>query len=378
MHPKSQDWLASTCPTFVGNITVRKNTRTERRGSDYYLQTDDGRLVLVASSFPRTSKRLRYVVNREFIIRYSSMFNLGTIFEWDACDQFKHWMESLVNCTPQYIQPHLRAINQLGSPDKHPVHHSCWFLAPINLQYSEMKVQIPSLFQQYMFAPRQAIVMIKSGQRSYHAKIEDFVITIGWENIILDHTFGKGYTALFGLIGHLMLDMFIFDCKGNSIQYNWSTTEPVKHLNAPSTWDSNQMFTKVTGANLVTACTPHLFRQIGTEYRFCRKITPANWAAMELCATLQELAYGEGLNQFTVKTKEQAWYISYADGCLRGLGWESFVIAHTLREDDTLLFSMDVDLNLIAMVFDQEGCERTFYWYTNTDDDATSFNQETQ
>lgn len=159
-----------------------------------------------------------------------------------------------------------------------------------------------------MFAPRQAIVMIKSGQRSYHAKIEDFVITIGWENIILDHTFGKGYTALFGLIGHLMLDMFIFDCKGNSIQYNWSTTEPVKHLNAPSTWDSNQMFTKVTGgkiqrrpqlfrttiayftvlnysvhkcaANLVTACTPHLFRQIGTEYRFCRKITPANWAAM--------------------------------------------------------------------------------------------------
>lgn len=102
------------------------------------------------------------------------------------------------------------------------------------------------------------------------------------------------------------------------------------------------------------------------------------FCTQELCATLQELAYGEGLNQFTVKTKEQAWYISYADGCLRGLGWESFVIAHTLREDDTLLFSMDVDLNLIAMVFDREGCERTFYWYTNTDDDATSFNQETQ
>ncbi|KAG5557446.1 hypothetical protein RHGRI_007627 [Rhododendron griersonianum] len=226
MHPKSQDWLASTCPTYVGNITVRKNSNDERRGSDYYLQTDDGRVVLVASSFPQ----------------------------------------------------------------------------------------------------------------------------------------------------------------GNSIQYNWSTTEPVKHLNAPSTWDSNQMFTKVTGdyfmhkcaANLVTACSPHLFRQISAEYRFCREITPANWSAMELCPTLQELAYGEGLNQFTVKTKEQAWYISYADGCLHGLGWESFVIAHTLREDGTLVFSMDVDLNLVAMVFDQEGCERTFYWYTNRDDDATSFNQDMQ
>ncbi|KAG5557445.1 hypothetical protein RHGRI_007627 [Rhododendron griersonianum] len=338
MHPKSQDWLASTCPTYVGNITVRKNSNDERRGSDYYLQTDDGRVVLVASSFPRTSKNLRYIVNREFIIRYSSMFNLGTIFEWDACDQFKHWMQSLVN-----------------------LHHSCWFLAPINLQYNEMKVQIPSLFQQYMFAPRQAIVTKKSGQRSYHAKIEDFVITIGWQNIILDHTFGKGYTALFGLIGHLMLDMFIFYCEGNSIQYNWSTTEPVKHLNAPSTWDSNQMFTKVTGV---------------TQIRFAH--VSKLFCTQELCPTLQELAYGEGLNQFTVKTKEQAWYISYADGCLHGLGWESFVIAHTLREDGTLVFSMDVDLNLVAMVFDQEGCERTFYWYTNRDDDATSFNQDMQ
>ncbi|KAI8561072.1 hypothetical protein RHMOL_Rhmol04G0308000 [Rhododendron molle] len=193
-----------------------------------------------------------------------------------------------------------------------------------------------------MFAPKQAILTIKSGQRNYYAKIEDFVITIGWQNIILDHTFGKDYTVLFGLIGHLMLDMFIFDCEGNSVQYNWSTTEPVKHLNAPSTWDSNQMFTK------------------------------------ELCPTLQELAYVQGINQFTVKTKEQAWYISYADGSLQGLGWESFVIAHTLREDDTLVFAMDVDLNLLAMVFDQDGCERIFYWYTNIEDDATSFNQQMQ
>ncbi|KAI8558202.1 hypothetical protein RHMOL_Rhmol04G0071700 [Rhododendron molle] len=175
-----------------------------------------------------------------------------------------------------------------------------------------------------------------------------------------------------------MLDMFIFDCEGNSVQYNWSTTEPVKHLNAPSTWDSNQMFTKVTGANLVTACTPHLFRQISAEYRFYRKITPANWSTLELCPTLQELAYVQGINQFTVKTKEQAWYISYADGSLQGLGWESFVIAHTLREDDTLVFAMDVDLNLLAMVFDQDGCERIFYWYTNIEDDATSFNQQMQ
>ncbi|KAI8530778.1 hypothetical protein RHMOL_Rhmol11G0085600 [Rhododendron molle] len=119
MHRNSHNWLASTCPTFVGNISVRKNNTRERCGSDYYLQTDDGKLVLVASSFPRGPKNLRYIVNRHFIICYSNMFNMDPTFEWDVCDQFKHWMESLINCMPRYIQPHLRAINQLGSSTQH-------------------------------------------------------------------------------------------------------------------------------------------------------------------------------------------------------------------------------------------------------------------
>lgn len=167
MHPNSHNWLAATCATFIGNISVRKNTG-DRRGSDYYLQTDDGKLVLVASSFPRSPKNLRYIVNRDFIICYSSMFTLGSTFEWGVCDQFKHWLQSLINCMPQYIQPHLRAINQLGPPTQHPgirliqslsltlkylfqcslisyltcisARHLCWFLAPIKLQYNEMQV----------------------------------------------------------------------------------------------------------------------------------------------------------------------------------------------------------------------------------------------
>lgn len=118
MHPNSHNWLAATCPTFISNISVRKNTR-ERRGSDYYLQTYDGKLVPVASSFPLGAKNLRYIVNRDFIICYSSMFTLGSTFEWDVCEQFNHWMQSLINCNPRYIQPHLRAMNQLASPTQH-------------------------------------------------------------------------------------------------------------------------------------------------------------------------------------------------------------------------------------------------------------------
>ncbi|KAI8552671.1 hypothetical protein RHMOL_Rhmol06G0284300 [Rhododendron molle] len=298
MPTDCSNWLASTCPTFVSYSSVRKRNAQQRRGSDYYLQTSDGKLVLVASSIQR-------------------------------------------------------------------IHHPCWFLAPIKLQSNEMQVRIPSLFQRYIFAPNQAVVLIKSGRRSYFAKIEDFVITLGWETIVIDHTIGQNYTALFGSIGHLMFDMFIFDREGNPVQYNWSTAEPVEHPNAPPNWDSNQALANVTGSTLITACTPKQFRQFNAEHRFCKKLTIANWFAMELCPSLQEVAYIEGLNQFVVKTQQRAWYIWYANGRLEGMGWESFAAAHALKEDDTVVVSVANDLSLVAMVFDQDGCERTFYWYTD-------------
>ncbi|KAG5534658.1 hypothetical protein RHGRI_015804 [Rhododendron griersonianum] len=256
--------------------------------------------------------------------------------------------------------------------DYHSVHHPCWFLAPIKLQSNEMRVQIPSLFQRHIFAPNQAVVLIKSGRRSYYTKIEDFVITLGWETIVIDHTFGQNYTALFGSIGHLMFDMFIFDHEGNSVQYNWSTTAPVEHPNAPPNWDSNQVLANVTGSTLITACTPKQFRQFNAEYRFCKKLNIANWSAMELCPSLQELAYTEGMNQFVVKTQQEAWYIWYASGRLEGLGWESFAAAHALKEHDAIVVTVANDLSLVAMVFDQDGCERTFHWYTDIETDAMS------
>lgn len=119
MPTNCSNWLAATCPTFVRYRSVSKRNTQQRRGSDYYLQTNDGKLVLVASSIQRSNKNLRYIVNRNFIICYSSMFSLGTIFAWDVCGQFKSWLESLIKCTPRYIQPHMRAINQLAPQAQH-------------------------------------------------------------------------------------------------------------------------------------------------------------------------------------------------------------------------------------------------------------------
>ncbi|KAI8530925.1 hypothetical protein RHMOL_Rhmol11G0097700 [Rhododendron molle] len=154
MPTNCSNWLTSTCLTFVSYRSVRKRSAQQRCGSDYYPQTNDGKLVLVASSIQRSNKNLRYIVNRNFIICYSMMFCLGTIFAWDVCGQFKYWLESLINCTPRYIQPHMRAINQLAPQTQH---------------------------------------------------------------------------------------------EGNPVQYNWSTTEPVEHPNAPPNWDSNQVLANVTG-----------------------------------------------------------------------------------------------------------------------------------
>ncbi|KAI8530924.1 hypothetical protein RHMOL_Rhmol11G0097700 [Rhododendron molle] len=140
MPTNCSNWLTSTCLTFVSYRSVRKRSAQQRCGSDYYPQTNDGKLVLVASSIQRSNKNLRYIVNRNFIICYSMMFCLGTIFAWDVCGQFKYWLESLINCTPRYIQPHMRAINQLAPQTQHLIHHPCWFLAPIKLQSNEMQV----------------------------------------------------------------------------------------------------------------------------------------------------------------------------------------------------------------------------------------------
>ncbi|KAI8531046.1 hypothetical protein RHMOL_Rhmol11G0107500 [Rhododendron molle] len=116
-------------------------------------------------------------------------------------------------------------------------------------------------------------------------------------------------------------------------------------------------------------CTKRLIQDCYSIHHPCWFLAPiklqSNEMQVELCPSLQEVAYIEGLNQFVVKTQQRAWYIWYANGRLEGMGWESFAAAHALKEDDTVVVSVANDLSLVAMVFDQDGCERTFYWYTD-------------
>lgn len=45
-------------------------------------------------------------------------------------------------------------------------------------------------------------------------------------------------------------------------------------------------------------------------------------------------------------------------GQLQGPEWESFALAHEISKGDTIIFNIDSELRLIAMVFGLDGCER--------------------
>lgn len=111
------DMLASTCPPFISIETQKRNNSLQQRGSDYYLVSAFGNRVLVGTSIPRGRKNLIYFANRNFIIRYSNIYHLGKKFRWSKCEDFRNWINTLINSVPKFIQPHMRSIHKLDPPD---------------------------------------------------------------------------------------------------------------------------------------------------------------------------------------------------------------------------------------------------------------------
>lgn len=67
-------------------------------------------------------------------------------------------------------------------------------------------------------------------------------------------------------------------------------------------------------------------------------------------------------------TKRRMWNVSYDVGCLQGPEWRTFVVDYNLNASDNLIFNIDTELQLIAMVFGSDGCECTYSWYLGGDD----------
>ncbi|KAI8535513.1 hypothetical protein RHMOL_Rhmol10G0179800 [Rhododendron molle] len=361
MNIAFQDMLAVSCPKFIGiEIVLRKNL-SQQRGSNYYLLPADGNRVLVATSRPHNGKKLEYILDRNFIIRYCSMFRIGTRFRWRKYKQFEDWLNSFINNPPRFIQPHLRVMNLLdppagglGSQRKQEVLLStfCNFLQ-----------KIPEFFRPYLFAPPHGIALVYSGYHVYHVKIENHELAFGWNDVIAEHNFGSKYTLLLGSMGHLMFDLFIFDEKGYQIKYPWTTTALIRQPNAPIGWDSIATQCQVTNSTFFTSCLVTTFRKFGDELRFMKKLSHGDLLALELRASIKDFLNEIGLHRMWLTTGQSTWEVQYTDGFLIGQGWNNFIAAHNLKCYDTLVFSVDWELKMHIMVFDELGREKTYNWY---------------
>ncbi|KAG5566131.1 hypothetical protein RHGRI_001907 [Rhododendron griersonianum] len=221
----------------------------------------------------------------------------------------------------------------------------------MNMAFQDMLAQkIPEFFRPYLFAPPHGIALVYSGYHVYYVKIENHELAFGWNDVIAEHNIGSKYTLLLGSMGHLMLDLFIFDEKGYQIKYPWTTTALIQQPNAP--------IATFFISYLVTT-----FKQFGDEFRFMKKLSHGDLLALELRALIKDFLNEIGLHRLWLTTRQCTWEVEYTDGFLVRQGWNNFIAAHNLRCYDTLVFSVDWELKMHAMVFDELGREKTYNWY---------------
>ncbi|KAI8530447.1 hypothetical protein RHMOL_Rhmol11G0058900 [Rhododendron molle] len=60
-----------------------------------------------------TSDMLQIIL---FIQKYSTLFDLGRVFEWKKHNKFKAWLTNILNTRPKFILPFYRLANNLFTP----------------------------------------------------------------------------------------------------------------------------------------------------------------------------------------------------------------------------------------------------------------------
>ncbi|KAG5524197.1 hypothetical protein RHGRI_031007 [Rhododendron griersonianum] len=163
-------------------------------------------------------------------------------------------------------------------------------------------------FRPYLFAPPHGIALVYNGYHVYYVKIENHELAFGWNDVIAEHNFSSKYTLLLGSMGHLMFDLFIFDEK----------------------------------ATFFTSCLVTTFRQFGDEFRFMKKLSHGDLLALELHTSIKDFVNEIGLHRLWLTIGHSALEVEYVDGFLISVDWE---------------------LKMHAMVFNELGSEKTYNWY---------------
>ncbi|KAG5567745.1 hypothetical protein RHGRI_003059 [Rhododendron griersonianum] len=208
------------------------------------------RVGRVGESTSRSTRNLQYTADVSFIKKYSVLFELGEQFEWKKAGDFEDWLSSIVNARPRFIQPFYHSANALPVLPTSPRidQHCCWFVEVVQIR-ENTTVTIPEEFAPYIFAPPDAVVIIHSGARFFYVKLKNDELTVGWDSVALAHNLGRNYILMFGLVGHLQFDLFVFDEEGCEISYDWSTTLPIHQVNAPIGWDAELAMSNANASN---------------------------------------------------------------------------------------------------------------------------------
>lgn len=57
-----------------------------------------------------------YSADWTFIKKYSGLFELGEVFQWNNSANFYDWLRSILIANPWFIEPHLWSLNALFTP----------------------------------------------------------------------------------------------------------------------------------------------------------------------------------------------------------------------------------------------------------------------
>ncbi|KAF7151013.1 hypothetical protein RHSIM_Rhsim02G0019200 [Rhododendron simsii] len=199
-----QDALASTCPHFVEVLRVHRSRIGNEFGAVYYRRSSNDTVVRVGESTSRSTHNLQYTADVPFIKKYSILFKLGEQFEWKKARDFEDWLSSIVNARPSsgYYTRRVRSI---------------------------------------YFVPPDAVVITHSCAQFFHVKLKNDELTVGWDRVAFAHNLGGNYILMFGLVGHLQFDLFVFDEEEGDDQ------DDLQHLLAQAPSSKKQSLDEIAG-----------------------------------------------------------------------------------------------------------------------------------
>lgn len=95
-----EERLGYGCAYFIGRALVCDEKPLIEHKSHYYLFDSNNKVVKVGASVP-CDESVKYIADCEFVNRYSTVFDLGNVFQWTHLIDFHIWMESIIDLQPK-------------------------------------------------------------------------------------------------------------------------------------------------------------------------------------------------------------------------------------------------------------------------------------